>query len=141
MFTAININSRYAYAYYGKNKETTTILKFLNQFKKDSKEIHNITADSGSEFTKKQCTQWFQENNIKLFFVVGDSHKLGIINRFHRTLKEKILKYFIASETTRWIDVIDRIIKNYNYNTINRTIYDVHQLRKAIILYIYNLLL
>ena len=65
LFTAININSRYAYAYYGKNKETTTILKFLNQFKKNSKEIHNITGDSGSEFTNKQCIQWFQENNIK----------------------------------------------------------------------------
>ena len=36
--------------------------------------------------------QWFQDNHIKLFFVIGDSHKLGIINRFHRTLKEKILK-------------------------------------------------
>ena len=46
---------------------------------------------------------------------------MGIINRFHCTLKEKILKYFIASETIRWVDVIDRIIKNYN-NTINRTI-------------------
>ena len=65
--------------------------------------------------------QFFNDNNITLFFVVGDSHKLGIINRFHRTLKEKILKYFIASETTRWVDVIDIIIKNYN-NTINRTI-------------------
>ena len=52
-------------------------------------------------------------------FVIGDSHKLGI--RFHRTLKEKILKYFIALETTRWVDVINKIIKNYN-NTINRTI-------------------
>ena len=54
---------------------------------------------------------WFQDNNIKLFFVIGDSHKLGIINRFHPTLKEKILKYFISSGTTRWIDVIDKIIK------------------------------
>ena len=65
--------------------------------------------------------RWFQDNHIKLFFVIGDSHKLGIINRFHRTLKEKILKYFISSGTTRWIDVIDKIIKNYN-NTENRTI-------------------
>ena len=50
---------------------------------------------------------WFQYNNIKLFFVVGDSHKLGIINRFHRTFQEKIVKYLISSGTTRWIDVID----------------------------------
>ena len=34
LFTAININSRYAYAYYGKNKETSTILNFLEKFKK-----------------------------------------------------------------------------------------------------------
>ena len=56
-----------------------------------------------------------------MFYVVGDSHKLGIINRFHRTLKEKILKYFISSGTTRWIDVINKIIQNYN-NTETRTI-------------------
>ena len=55
--------------------------------------------------------QWFQDNNIKLFFVIGDSHKLVIINRFHRTLKEKLLKYFIASGSTRWIDIINKIIK------------------------------
>ena len=45
--------------------------------------------------------KWFNENEITLFFVVGDSHKLGIINRFHRTLTEKILKYVIASGTSR----------------------------------------
>ena len=55
--------------------------------------------------------QWFNDNNIKLFFVIGDSHKLGIINRFHRTLKEKLLKYFIVSSSTRWIDIINKIIK------------------------------
>jgi len=121
LFTAININSRYAYAYYGKNKETSTILNFLEKFKKESKQILKITLDSGSEFTNKKCMQWFNDNNIKLFFVIGDSHKLGIINRFHRTLKEKLLKYFIASGSTRWIDIINKIIKNYN-NTEIRTI-------------------
>ena len=54
-----------------------------------------------------------------MFYVVSDSHKLGIINRFHRTLKEKILKYFISSGTTKWIDVIDKIIKNYNNTEIS----------------------
>ena len=87
--------------------------------KKEFKPIYS--DDSGNEFKNKKCMSWFQDNNIKLFFVVGDSHKLGIINRFHRILKEKILKYFIASGSTRWIDRIDKIIKNYN-NTEIRTI-------------------
>ena len=42
LFTAININSRYGYAYYGKNKEASTILQFLEQFTKNIEEINNI---------------------------------------------------------------------------------------------------
>ena len=56
-----------------------------------------------------------------MFYAIGDSHKLDIINRFHHTLQWKILKYFISPRNTRWIDVIDKIIKNYT-NTENRTI-------------------
>jgi hypothetical protein len=50
LFTAININSRYAYAYWSKDKETSSIIKMLNEFKKNALEISSITMDSGSEF-------------------------------------------------------------------------------------------
>ncbi len=121
MFTGININTRYAYASYAKDKKTETILKMLEDFLKNAAIINSITADSGSEFTNKKVTKWFEDNNIKMFYVIGDSHKLGIINRFHRTLKSKILKSFIATGSTRWIDKLPLIIKNYN-NTFNRGI-------------------
>ena len=39
----------------------------------------------------------------------------------HRTIKEKLTKYFTANDTVRWIDVIDKIIYNYNH-TVNRGI-------------------
>ena len=120
LFTAININTRFSYAYFSKNKETSTIIKFLNLFLHHALIIDDITLDSGSEFTNNIVMKWFHDQNIKLYFVVGESHKLGIINRFHRTLKEKLLKYFIATQQLTWIDVIDEIIKNYN-NTKNRT--------------------
>lgn len=121
MFTAININTRYAYAYYGKNKETSTILDMLTEFLNNAMIVHAITMDSGTEFTNKKVMKWFEENEITTYFVVGDSHKLGLINRFHRTLKEKLEKYFIANDTTKWIDELDTIIKNYN-NTYHRSI-------------------
>ena len=118
LFTAININSRYAYAYYSKTKDTKAILNMLNKFLDNALVIDTITGDLGSEFINKECTKWFSDNNIKTFFFKSDSHKLGKINRFHRTLKEKLLKYFTANDNVRWIDVIDKIIKNYN-NTVN----------------------
>ena len=118
LFTAININSRYAFASFGKDKSTETVLNMLEKFKKEAKTINTITCDSGSEFTNKKVSQWFDKEEISLFFVVGDSHKLGIINRFHRTLKNKLNKMFLATDNYNWIDNIDQIINNYN-NTVN----------------------
>lgn len=115
LFTAININTRYAYAYYTKTKDMDTILDIMKIFKKDAIEINNITTDEGTEFYNNKFLKFCEDNNITVFFAKGDSHKLGIINRFHRTLKEKLLKYFTATDTLNWIDVIGEIIYNYNH--------------------------
>lgn len=133
LFTAININTRYAYASYGKDKETSTILRMLNDFLEDCLEIHNLTLDSGSEFTNKTIINWFNSHDITTFFVVGDSHKLGIINRFHRTLKGKINKWMTDTDDVRWTKVLTTIIKNYN-NTFNSGIgYTPREASKGII--------
>lgn len=121
LFTAININTRYAYAYSAKSKDGDTILDIMKRFHDKALEIDTITTDEGTEFTNKFFTNYCDDNNIKVFFVKGDSHKLGIVNRFHRTLKNKLLKYMTSQDTVRWIDVIDKIIWNYNH-TINRGI-------------------
>ena len=46
---------------------------------------------------------------------------LKIMNRFHRTLKDKLSNYFLINDTVKWVDVIDKIIYNYNH-TVNRGI-------------------
>jgi IS30 family transposase len=83
LFTAININTRFAYASTAKDKTTESIDKCLDQFLSEAKKITSITSDSGSEFI---YTNWFKDHDIETYYVVDDSHKLGIINRFHRTL-------------------------------------------------------
>ena len=118
LFTAININTRYAYAYYSKTKDMNTILDIMKLFKEKAIEINTITTDEGTEFTNKKFINYCNEQDIEIYFVKGDSHKLGIINRFHRTLKDKLLKYFTANDTVKWIDIIDKIIYNYNH-TVN----------------------
>jgi hypothetical protein len=120
LFTAINVNTRYAYAYYGKNKEMKTILNFLKKMEEKTV-INVITCDEGSEFKNIEFQNFCKENDIKLFLVKDDSHKLGIINRYHRTLKNKLTKYFSAHDTVRWVDVLDNIVNNINH-TVNRGI-------------------
>ncbi len=120
LFTAINVNTRYAYAYYAKNKEMNTILDMLKDMEKKTV-INSISCDEGLEFNNSEFIDFCEENNIELYVIKADGHKLGIINRFHRTIKEKLTKYFTANDTVRWIDVIVKIIYNYNH-TINRGI-------------------
>jgi transposase InsO family protein len=78
----------------------------LEDFLKNAHVINSITMDSGSEFTNLEVVTWFEDHEIETYYVVGDSHKLGIINRFHRTLKDKLLKHFLSSNSNNWINDI-----------------------------------
>ena len=87
LFTVININTRFGYAYYAKDIEMPTILKFVKDMEKKT-EINAIEADKGSEFNNSEFKTFCEENNIILDLIKSDSHKLGIINRWHRAIKE-----------------------------------------------------
>ena len=120
LFTAININTRFGYVFYGKDKEMTTVINFMKQLEEQTI-INVIEGDLGSEFNNYIFKEFCQEHNITLDLFKSDSHKLGIINRWHRTIKEKLSKYFDSYDTTKWIDIIDKIVYNYNHS-VNRGI-------------------
>ena len=82
IFTAININSKYVYAYAMKSKSAIEINEILNKFLHNALMINNLTFDKGLEFTNKLFDKFCENNYIKTYPVKADSHKLGIINRF-----------------------------------------------------------
>ena len=62
----------------------------------------------------------FEDNDIEYFVEDSGVHsKLGIINRFHRTLRLLLDKFMLYLNTNRWIDVIGDVINNY-YHRIHR---------------------
>lgn len=52
---------------------------------------------------------------------MNDEIKASVIERWIRTLKSKIYKYFTHKTTYRWIDVLQSLIDNYN-NSYHRSI-------------------
>ena len=55
------------------------------------------------------------DNDIEVRYVdVGDHHKLGIVDRFVRSLREKINKYMAMYNTTKYINMLHKIIHGYN---------------------------
>ena len=62
LFTAININTRYAYAYGAKTKDADTILDIMKVFHEQAIEIDTITTDEGTEFTNKFFMKYSEDN-------------------------------------------------------------------------------
>ena len=80
-----------------------------------------LQTDKGNEFLNKSVqTLLNKEYGIEQFTTMGDT-KASIVERFNRTLKSRIWRYFTASNTKRFLDVLDDIVDSYN-NSYHRSI-------------------
>ena len=110
LLTAININSRIGYAKLLENKRSSTVLVALKDFTK-SHEVDIITSDNGKEFMNDQVQRFFKENGIEHFNnEAGDHTTLGKIERFNRTLKQRLTKI----DKTLTKKLLSDVIRNYN---------------------------
>ena len=114
LLIAIDVFSRLAFVVPMKNKFTSTIIE-------STKDILNVTkptiinVDQGSEFISHEFKKLIKDRDIEINYVdVGDHHKLGIVDRLVRTIREKINKYLAMHNTTNYIDVLPNIVNNYN---------------------------
>ena len=116
ILVCIDIFSRFLYAIPLKDKETRTIINSMEKiFKLAKPEI--INCDNGSEFISRSFKKLAENNNIKINYVeVGDHHKLSIIDRVVRTLREKISNYLVMHNTNTYINVLPNLIHSYNNN-------------------------
>ena len=71
-----------------------------------------INCDNGSEFINTDFKKILTNRGVDINYVqIGSHHALGTIDRFIRTLREKINKYMELHNTTTYIDVLQSIVK------------------------------
>ena len=120
LLTVIDIFSKYAWAIPIKNKTGNEVTKAFEKIFNINGGPLAIQSDKGVEFLNKKTQNLFKSKNIKSF-VTENETKAQIVERFNRTLKNRMYKYFTANNTRRWIDVIDQLVENYN-NSYHRSI-------------------
>ena len=74
-----------------------------------------LLVDKGREF--------YNENIQKLveLYSTENEEKSCVIERFNRTIKENMFKYFSANNTRKYVDVLDLFVDQYN-NAIHSSI-------------------
>jgi len=114
IFIAVDSFSRFAYAYPIKNKSTEETSNALEKILENSKRPLFLYGDNGKEFLGK-FRETALKNNIKLLFT-NSKNKASIAERFIRTLKQRLYRYFTFSKEKNYIQVLNKIIFNYNNN-------------------------
>ncbi|GBN93373.1 Putative uncharacterized transposon-derived protein F54H12.3 [Araneus ventricosus] len=95
------------------------MLEAMKKLLKQAKPIVNLQTDEGKEFYNKQVQQLLKKNKIN-HYSSHSEHKASVVERFNRTLKNKLFRIFTHRGSYKYIDVLDKVIKSYN-NSIHRT--------------------
>ncbi|CAB4016597.1 integrase core domain-containing [Paramuricea clavata] len=91
--------------------------QFKDHFGKYSKLVQ---FDNGTEFYNADLKSLLNKHNIEFFSTYSDK-KAAVVERFNRTLKTLMWKYFYGARTYKWLDVLQDLTDNYN-SSVNRSI-------------------
>ena len=123
ILTVIDLYSRYAWARPLKTKTGKDTADAFRDIFEEGRIPQRIQTDQGKEFENHHVRGLCQEHNIELFSIKS-AYKAAVVERFNRTLKGKLYKYFTSNMTNRWIDVLQDVVYSYNHSkhrSIKRT--------------------
>lgn len=124
LLTCIDVFSKFAWAVPLKDKSGKSLVTaFKDHILKSSggRKPRTLQTDKGSEFTNRLFQSFLKKENIAFFTTHNEEIKAGICERFNRTLKSRMWRFFTKSDDLRYIDILDELIKSYN-NTYHRSI-------------------
>lgn len=115
ILTAIDIFTRYAWAVPINTKHYDNVIRGFKTIFNNTKmrKPHLLQTDQGREFENQHIQNFFRSHGIKQFSVKSP-YKAALVERFHRTLRGRMYRYFTKSGTHRWVDVLPSLVTAYN---------------------------
>ena len=111
--TCIDVLSKYAWAFPLKNKKGINVIKIFDKIFKEGRVPIKLQSDGGREFNNFAFRKYMKEKGIH-YFTTRNETKCSIVERFNRTLKSKMWKYFTHKNTQNYLDVLPKLISSYN---------------------------
>ena len=120
LLTCIDCLSRFAWVVPIKNKSSSSILEAFASLIGVRKPTY-LQSDKGSEFLNSAFQAFLKANRILFYTSENDDIKCALVERYNRTLKTRMWRYFTYSNSLRYIDVLPSLVKSYN-ETVHSTI-------------------
>lgn len=117
----VDVFSKFAWSIPIKDKYGRSIVSaFQDLFSKTNRKPKFLWVDKGGEFYNTGLTNYLKEFNISMYSTFSES-KSVVVERFNRTIKDFIFRYFTSHNTKKWINIIPKFLDMYN-NRIHSTI-------------------
>src|SRR5277367_6372910 len=113
MLTVIDLFSRFAWAVPIMNKTGKEVMRAFRAIFATRRKCEILQTDEGREFTNRHVPHLFNVENVR-FFIVKSQFKAAVCERFNRTLKSKMWRYFTSHGSYRWVDVLPELLRLYN---------------------------
>ena len=119
LMTVIDVFSKYGWIVPLKTKTGKEVAQALRKLFLDG-HPSRLCTDKGTEFYNQQLKVVLPANNVMLYYMENEE-KSSVVERWNRTMKNIIWKYFTANNTQKYIDVLPSMVEKYN-NTYHRSI-------------------
>jgi hypothetical protein len=120
LLTIIDVFSKRAFVFPLKNKTAAYTLQGIEEGFKYLGLPKRVHTDEGKEFFNYRLQNYFKACGIKLY-KTNSENKASIIERFNRTFKEKMWRYFSYTGNFRYLEILNDLTNSYN-NSYHRSI-------------------
>ena len=113
LLTCIDMFSKFAWVVPLKNKTGESPVNGFQSILDLGRSPRKLQTDKRTEFLNRNFQKFLKENNIH-FFTTNSELKASVVERFNRTLKTRMWKYFAAKNNRVNIDNLQDIVHGYN---------------------------
>ena len=123
LLTVIDVISKRAWCVPLKSKSAAALVTAFRELLSNSNNRAPTTlqTDKGSEFLNRPLQRLLKEYVVHHFTTNNEDTKATIVERFNRTLKTRMWRYFTKNQTLRYVDVLQDFVRSYN-DTYHRSI-------------------
>ena len=114
LLTCINTFSKYAWVRRLKNKSGLCVAEAFKSILEENAPLY-LQTDKGTELKNTLFQGQLKEYKIKFYTSESDDIKADIAEKFNRTLKTRMYRYFIHSKSYRYVDVLQDLVHSYNH--------------------------
>ena len=73
-----------------------------------------LQTDKGSEFFNRPLQRLLKEYGVHHFATHNEETKASVVERFNRSLKTRMWRYFTKKQTIRYVDALQDFVRSYN---------------------------